>query len=248
MKYRIWLSIVVIVLVGLACNLLQSGTAGQAENTPTLTSPTQIPDTPLPSSTPLPTATSLPTLTPTPTTPITWAIDKGVNCRYGPGLEWEVVSALLVGTNAEILGKNAPGDWWFIRDPLNQGGFCWVAAGVTNAAGNLGALPIVDAPSASVTRVTVDAVASYVACGGPNPITFSGTITTNGPATVTYQWEIGGDKTNTSAPETIGFNSADTKNVPDPGAYTADCGNYFVRLHVTDPSDKAAKKDFKIGP
>jgi len=117
---------------------------------------------------------------------------------------------------------------------------------VTNAAGNLALIPVVAEPEASVTKVTVSASVAFSACGGPNPVGFSGTITTNGPTTVTFRWEVTGDKENTTSPETIKFKEAGTKSAPDPGAYTADCGTYFITLHVLSPNDKAATKKFTI--
>jgi hypothetical protein len=77
-------------------------------------------------------------------------------------------------------------------------------------------------------------------------VEFSGTITTNGAATVKYRWEITGDKTNTTEPESLDFTGAGTKDVPSPGAYSVDCGKYAVTLHVISPNDISAKKSFKI--
>ena len=251
MRYRPLLASLVLVLAILACNLPSGAPTPTATATAAPLSSatsTQPAATAIPSDTPLPTNTPLPTATSTPTIPIVWASSVAVNCRYGPGTAWASVSALQLNVTAEIAGRNASNDWWYIKDPLNPGSFCWVAMSVTNAAGNLAPIPVVSPPTALVTGVTVDANVSYSACGGPNPIQFSGTITTNGPTTVTYQWEITGDKQNTTSPETLKFDVAGTKDVPDPGAYSADCGKYTITLHVTDPNDKSAKKNFKVGP
>jgi len=251
MRYRPLLASLVLVLAILACNLPSGAPTPTAAATAAPLSSatsTQPAATAIPSDTPLPTNTPLPTATSTPTIPIVWASSVAVNCRYGPGTAWASVSALQLNVTAEIAGRNASNDWWYIKDPLNPGSFCWVAMSVTNAAGNLAPIPVVSPPTALVTGVTVDANVSYSACGGPNPIQFSGTITTNGPTTVTYQWEITGDKQNTTSPETLKFDVAGTKDVPDPGAYSADCGKYTITLHVTDPNDKSAKKNFKVGP
>jgi len=99
-----------------------------------------------------------------------------------------------------------------------------------------------------VTNVTVGASVSFSMCGGPNPVTFSGTITTNGATKVSFQWEIRGDKSNTTPPETINFKAAGTKSAPNAGTYPADCGHYSIRLHVLSPNDISAKQNFKIGP
>jgi len=211
-------------------------------------SPAQPLSTPSPSATPLPSATLSPTVTSTPIVPIAWPEDVGVNCRFGPAIGWQATSGLTAGTTAEIAGRNSENTWWLIKDPLNAGEFCWVSMSVTSTGGNLALVPVVAAPIASVTRVTVHADPSFTACGGPNAIIFSGTITTNGPATVTYRWEVRGDKENTTSAEAIEFSEAGVRDVPDPGAYTADCGNYSITLHVIAPNDQSAEDDFSVGP
>ena len=85
-------------------------------------------------------------------------------------------------------------------------------------------------------------------CGGPNALEFSGSITTNGATKVKYQWEVRGDKSNTTSPETLNFNAADTKDVSGPGAYSVDCGNYSITLHVLSPNDVSGTKKFKVKP
>jgi hypothetical protein len=77
-------------------------------------------------------------------------------------------------------------------------------------------------------------------CGGPNVIDVAGTITTNGPATVVFHWEMRGDATNTTANETIVFASAGTQTIHE-GAYKVDCGNYTARLVITSPNYYSSK-------
>ena len=83
-------------------------------------------------------------------------------------------------------------------------------------------------------------------CGGPNPVSFSGSITTNGSATVKYQWEVTGDKTNTTSPETIDFPEADTRTCPIPARTASMCGNYKITLHILSPNNTSASKNFKV--
>jgi hypothetical protein len=151
-----------------------------------------------------------------------------------------------VGDKAEIKGKNASGTWWYVQHPANPNLYCWVAASVTTTAGNLANIPVRAAPNAQITNVTVDADVNYNACGGPNPVDFSGTITTNGPLTVTYRWEIRGDREFTLSNETLNFDKADTKNVPSPGALHLDCGDYRVIIHILSPTDSKTTKAFSI--
>jgi hypothetical protein len=207
--------------------------------------PSPLPTFAIPSLTPTPTETPLPTLTPTPDVPIAWPKSLGVNCRYGPGKEWETVSSLLPGTIAEIKGRTVDTAWWLIQDPLHAGDFCWVAYDVVDTAGNLNVVPLAEEPSASVTNVSVDALVAFTACGGSNAVTFKGTITANGPATVTYHWEVSGDKQMVMPEATIEFSEASTQK-PTTDAFSADCGNYSVALRVTDPTEISAEKKFNI--
>jgi len=251
-NYRTLLPLAVAVLL-LACNFPLFAAAGRPRPTatPSLTAPSPLPttllpsETPLPTDTPLPTATPLPSDTPTPSVPIAWPKDQPVNCRFGPGTAWLVVSALPLGQSAEIVGRNAENTWWRIKDALNPGSFCWVAMSVTNAAGNLALIPVQPAPQASVIKVEVGADVAFTACGGPNPIVFNGSITTNGPTEVSYRWEVSGDKENTTSPETMTFDKADTKTLTT-DVYKADCGTYFITLHVLEPNDTSARKKFTV--
>jgi SH3-like domain-containing protein len=203
----------------------------------------------------LPTLTAEPTLTPTiapsptPSFPYVTPVSANVNCRAGPDVAYDAVSTLFLGELGQIAGRDEDHTWWYIRDPHNAGKFCWVAASVVTAHGDLSAIPIISPPAAIVTDVTVAvSVPSTVHCVGPNAVEFSGSITTNGETKVKFRWEITGDSENTTSAQTITFNKAATKDAPDPGAYKVDCGNYTVTLHVLSPNDVSASKKFKVKP
>src|SRR5687767_16038341 len=82
---------------------------------PTLSTPTPSIST----STPFPIETLLtfdpPTITPTstPSTILASPKDQPVNCRFGPGTSYAVAGALIVGRQAEIIGKNVDSSWWY---------------------------------------------------------------------------------------------------------------------------------------
>lgn len=231
-------------LLAMACNFplltisVQTPTA--ASGTPTSTMTPAFP--------PSPTPTPVPTVSATPSAPQLTPTSPAVNCRSGPDVVYASLDTIGFGQTAMIAGKNGDGTWWYVRDPNNSSTFCWVSASVSTTSGNLNNLPVIPPPSVIVTNVTVGASVSFSMCGGPNPVAFSGTITTNGAAKVSFQWEIRGDKSNTTSPQTITFKAAGTKNAPNPGTYTADCGHYSISLHVLSPDDISAKQNFKIGP
>jgi len=150
---------------------------------------------------------------------------------------------------AQIVGRTDDSSWWYVRDPYSLGSFCWVSASVVTTAGNLAGIPVVAPPAAIVTSVTVNAdIASPVMCGGPNAVNFNGNITANGPAKVSVQWELTGDKSFTTTPVTVNFKAAGTKAAPDNGTYTTDCGHFTITLHVLSPNDVSASKNFKVEP
>src|SRR5262249_33942335 len=161
--------------------------------------------------------TPLPTSTSTPTIPVASPKTVAVNCRFGPGIGWLATSALNVGQSAQILGKNADGSWWFIVDPFSSGNNCWVSVSVTNAAGNLAVIPVVQTPKASVTKVTVKVnpnTVSVPGCVGPiSPSKITGTIEVNGPTQVKWYFETqqgGAMSTNTTNFDTFGTQDVST--------------------------------------
>ncbi len=193
------------------------------------------------------TATPIPVIVATPTVPMVTPNAVNVNCRSGPDLAYDTVSMLPFGSSTQVTGRTADSTWWYVQDPNNPTGNCWIAASVVTIAGPTGGIPVAALPAAIATQVTVAVAApSIITCGGPNPVTFSGSITTNGAATVTYQWEITGSQTNTTTAQTLAFTGAGTQNVSGPGTYNVDCGNYTVTLHVTSPNNLLASKTFTV--
>src|SRR3972149_1570906 len=105
-----------------------------------------VPLTPTPTfkATSTPSSTPLPVLSPTATlVQLTLqVVDELVNCRFGPGTVYELVDELSEGQSARVLGRNDTSTWWFIRDPGNPDGYCWVSANVTEINGDAGDLTI----------------------------------------------------------------------------------------------------------
>lgn len=247
-RRSLWISLAVLLLLACSCPVVaQTSPAPQAPapTVPPLATAAAV----SPASTEPPTASPTTTPSPTPSVPQVTPISANVNCRSGDDVSYDAPSVLLMGQVAQIAGRNEDSSWWYIQDPTNPGGHCWVAASVVITSGNLASIPIIAPATAIVTDVTVDAsLPSSVFCGGPNPVDFSGTITTSGAAKVKFRWEIRGDKTNTTAAQTLSFSKAGTKDAPSPGAYSVDCGNYSITLHVLSPNDITAMQKFKIKP
>jgi hypothetical protein len=68
------------------------------------------------------------------------------NCRTGPGKIYDRVGALLVGEVAEVIGRNANGNYWYIRNPRQSNGFCWLWGEYATVTGNFAALPVFTPP------------------------------------------------------------------------------------------------------
>ncbi len=236
MNKRVLLTSLVLILASVACNLPSNAPTPIPEATATPLTPL---DTPTSISTSIPTETPLPTLTPTPTIPIAWPNDKGVNCRYGPGTEWLAVGALLVGQTATIQGRNEDSSWWYVNTPDNPGSPCWVAASVTNTAGNLSSLSVINPPHASVIKVNVKLDPKEIklpGCVGPvPPISIKGVIETNGPTKVEYYFET--EQGGSMPYQTIKFSNADSKTVEATFTPPAGKGTFWVRLIIKDPNE-----------
>ena len=83
-----------------------------------------------------------------------------------------------------------------------------------------------------------------VNCAGNLSVGLIASLTTDGPATVRYHWELSGT-TNTSTPEsTLVFNAAGAQSAS--ASQILNCGTYSARLVVTSPNAVTAQTDFTL--
>ena len=151
------------------------------EPTPTAVPPTPVPSpvppspteppTAIPATEPPPATPEPPTVTPTaePQTPRVVA-DGDVNLRGGPGKAYPVAGKLLAGQEAEILGRNASGDWWQLAWP--GGKQAWVAGTVVQILGPIDTVAVaknIPAPPVQPTRPPQPTAAPAAPTAPPRP-------------------------------------------------------------------------------
>jgi hypothetical protein len=90
------------------------------------------------------TATSaIPTATPTLVVALLTA-EIDTNCRQGPGASFEIISGLRAGKTAEVYGRDASDEWYFIQRPGGKADeYCWVWSDTTTVAGDDDVLPVI---------------------------------------------------------------------------------------------------------
>lgn len=240
---------IVLALALSACNLPSNAPVTETPTLAVTATATLSLSTAAPTPTLSPSNTPPPTTTSTPSVPVAFPREVAVNCRLGPGTGWVVLSGLSVGTSAQISGKSGDGGWWQITDPLNSSRRCWVAASVTSTAGNVAGIPVVEAPRAEVTNVTVEVEPeslSIAGCLGPiTPLEITGTIETNGPTSVQWRFETqqgGAMTTQTTQFEAFGEETVSVDYTPT----TLAAGTYWIRLIVTGPNDAQAETRYTI--
>ena len=118
-------------------------------NPPTLT-PTLAP----PTLTFTPVFTPTPSFTPTPTTPQV-SVSVDTNCRQGPGKTFPNLGSLLVGETTEVIAGEPKGEYWYVVNPDNPAGFCWLWGEYATLTGNVYTLPIYTPPPPPTSSYTV---------------------------------------------------------------------------------------------
>jgi len=106
-----------------------------------------VPEEPMPQEA---TSTATVTLTPTVTQTLTpevpmVSVSVNTNCRSGPDKIYDIVGALLVGEQAEVVGKFADGTYWVIKNPDGVGE-CWLWGFYANVVGPIDGLRTYDQP------------------------------------------------------------------------------------------------------
>jgi hypothetical protein len=68
------------------------------------------------------------------------------NCRSGPGIAYDYLGGLFVGQTAQVYGKDASGNYFYIRLPDNPNIYCWVTGQYASIVGNVSTLPVFTPP------------------------------------------------------------------------------------------------------
>ena len=186
------------------------------------------------------------TATSTPTMVLATPRDQPVNCRFGPDVSYAAVGALIVGRQAEVIGKNIDITWIYVRNPSDPSTSCWLSVDVVNIVGNVLLLPVVGPPEIMVTtiKVSIDPPAMNVACSAfPQIVAISADITTNGPLIVNWYCESSTGKT--SDQKQILFEAGETKTVHD--YYQVDqSGDYTIDVRSVPPNSQVGEATFKV--
>jgi len=192
------------------------------------------------------TPTSIRTVTATPA-PITLTVkDKLINCRFGPGVTYELINELSQDESAQVVGRDELSSWWYVNDPGNPKGHCWVSADVTETHGPIEVLPVLQSPVTSVTsaslRIEPDRI--VVNCHQfPQTVFLEAKVTSNGPTYVTWRWEA---STGVSSNDTIlVFEQAGTQIIND--YYQIGAPNdYWIKLHILEPNEMIEDVKFPV--
>lgn len=91
------------------------------------------------------TATPLPTSTPWPA-PVRIEVTIDTNCRAGPGPEFPLIGALMVGESTIVRARVLDLEYWIVENPDNPGRECWLWGRHASLNGDDGHLPVATPP------------------------------------------------------------------------------------------------------
>lgn len=156
-----------LVIVLTACNLPGGQSTEESDLALTITAqsfllnPSASPvaqETATPGFTSTPEFTPTITLTPTPSVP-TVTVSQNTNCRTGPGTQYDLIGALLIGQSATVVGKNTANNYWIINNP-GKSGTCWLWGQYATVAGNTSGLTEYAVPPTPTPSPTPTATAT----------------------------------------------------------------------------------------
>ena len=186
-----------------------------------------------------------PTSTSTPSVVLASSRGQPVNCRFGPDVSYAVIGALIVGRQAEVIGKNIDITWIYVRNPSDPSTSCWLFADLINVDGNLEMIPVVGPPEIMVTiiKVRIDPQIMNVACDDfPQSVIISADITTNGPLIVNWYWESSTGQV--SDQKQILFEAGETKTVQD-YYLVPQAGDYSIFVRNVPPNSQVGEATFR---
>jgi hypothetical protein len=205
-----------------------------------------------------------PSLTPTfgPTNTATSSLvamtaGQDLSCVKGP--KWDLYDFVITIKKGEIvtLLARAPSEWgeyYYVR--TSNGTECWVFGGSSTKNGDTSNLPVREAPPTPtpkplpiVTNITLSIsqpVVHISSCQYSTKQGFTWAITTNGPATVNYQWQAfkNGVEQGDPVSRTMTFPAAGTQS--DSEDIGVGCGNWTFEIVVSSPNSKEAQITFPV--
>lgn len=136
--------------------------------TPTLIYLTPRVPSETPTSTPLP-GTMPATLEVSPTAtfvPVEIRVTRPTHCRSGPGTAFEIVGSFLVGMKAEVIGRDATNQFYYIPNPYVFTDYCWVSGKYAEFTGDPLTLTVVTPPPTPTSTGTESPSADFGLRGG----------------------------------------------------------------------------------
>ena len=250
MRNRFWIAVIAALIGVSSCNMPSSQTTGipVSGSTPMLDTPTSSSSTFTPVSVETTVEFVLPTvtLTSTPSVFLASPKDQPVNCRFGPATSYAVIGALLLGRQAEIIGRNTDSTWWYVRNPSDPSTSCWLSAEFVQTVGDVQSLPVANSPDIMVTGISVSIEPSVinVACDAlPQTAIITARITASGPTTLTWHWSSSSGVV--SPDKHVLFEVGDTKTVQD--YYQVNrVGDYIVQVQTTLPNIVTGQASLKV--
>jgi len=173
-------------------------------------------------------------------------INELINCRVGPGTYYQLVNEFTQGQTLRAVGRNEAFTWWYIQDPGNPGGFCWVSAEVTQPQSPTSDLQVAPPPFVTITNVNlrVEPNRIVVACNQfPQTVFFEAQITADGPTLLTWRWEVStGVSSNEGA---MIYEEAGTQVINEYYQINAP-GDYWVKLVILTPNEQVEQVTFPV--
>ena len=143
----------------------------------------------------------------------------------------------------------AAGSQTYVSDAYKRDCGSYVVKAVVtspNAMASQASWTVMQAQATAVIVTTPPVVHGF--CGGPNATNFTVTITTNGPVTIQWHFEIytsGGTWLNSTTDQPMVFAAAGSQSyVSD--AYKRDCGSYVVKAVVTSPNSVTGQAGWTV--
>jgi len=147
--------------------------AAEATNQAVGTS-TQTIYTDTPSSPPTSTQVSIQTTPTLKTDALLISANLDTNCREGPDTIYPVFGHFLRGQTSEVQGSNTSQTWWYIKNPDNPEGYCWVWGETTYVEGITNEVAIITPPPLPPPGINYTATFSHIEDCGSIPVAVFG--------------------------------------------------------------------------
>ena len=89
------------------------------------------------------------------------SVSKETNCRLGQDISFDIIGKLVTGVMAEVVAMDTSRQYYYIRNPQDPQGFCWLWGYFATTVGDVTSLPLFTPMPTTIPTITATPIPDF---------------------------------------------------------------------------------------